>query len=54
MTQDQMIAAILQSIQTDANLLLIMRLMIANNINNAPLANIQGMCTALGINTAGI
>lgn len=49
MTQQQMIAAILQSIQTESNLVLLLQTMISNNIGNVPMANLQSMCTVLGI-----
>lgn len=53
MTNQQMIAAILSSIQTQSNLVLLLQAMIANNIVNVPTANLQAMCTVLGIDTSG-
>lgn len=53
MTNQQMVAAILQSIQTESNLVLLLQAMIANNINNVPTAQLQAMCAVLGINTSG-
>lgn len=49
MTPQQMITAILASIQTQSNLNLLLITMISNNIGNVPLANLQAMCTVLGI-----
>lgn len=51
MTNTQMIAAVLNSIQTDANLMTLLRLMVANNIVNVNTAQLQAMCNALGIVT---
>lgn len=58
MTNQQMIAAILQSIQTDSNLLILLRVIVANNISNvipqdgslSPQLLIA--CQALSINTS--
>lgn len=52
MTNQQMIAAILNSIQTESNLILLLQTMIANNISNVPTANLQAMCAVLGISTS--
>lgn len=52
MSNQDMITAILTAIQTDSNLLLLLRLMIANNIGNVQTPQLQAMCTALGIATS--
>lgn len=52
MTNEQMIAAILSSIQTQSNLLILMQAMIADNIANASTTDLQAMCQALGIPTS--
>lgn len=49
MTNQQMIAAILNSIQTQSNLVLLLQAMISTNIGNVPTSNLQSMCTVLGI-----
>lgn len=51
MSDQDMIIAILNSIQIDTNLFMLLRAMIANNINNVPSANLQAMCALLGIST---
>lgn len=52
MTNQQMITAILQAIQTPSNLQILLQLVIANNIGNASTAQLQAMCQALGIMTS--
>lgn len=55
MTNQEMITAILQAIQTDANLMILLRRMVANNINVVVPADgsaspqLQAICLALGI-----
>lgn len=57
MSNQQMIQAILQSIQTDANLLILIRLLVSNNLSNV--VPVDGSlspqllmaCQALGIQT---
>lgn len=51
MTDQQMMAAILKSIQTDSNLMTMMRAAISNNIGNLNTAHLQALCAALGIDT---
>lgn len=53
MTNQQMIDAILQSIQNDAKLLTLMRASIAQNLPNLETARLQILCAALGISTSG-
>lgn len=53
MTNQQMITAIVSSIQTDANVLLVMRAIITNNVPNVSTAQLQAICAVLGINTGG-
>lgn len=48
-----MIAAIINSIQTDANLIILLRQAVTNNIGNVPTYQLQAICTLLGINTSG-
>lgn len=52
MSNQDMINAILASIQTDANLFLLLRTMITNNIVIVPTAQLQAMCAVLGIPTS--
>lgn len=52
MTDQQKIAAILQAIQTDANLFTVLRIGIANNIGNVSTAQLDYICQALGIATS--
>lgn len=52
MTNQQMITAILNAIQTEANLNTMLILMITNNIGNVSTAQLQAMCAALGIPTS--
>lgn len=47
-----MITAILNAIQTEANLNTMLILMITNNIGNVSTAQLQAMCAALGIPTS--
>ncbi len=49
MSQQQMITAIIAAVQTDANLITLFSFMLANNLPNVPLAQLEAMCTALGI-----
>lgn len=49
MTQQQMIVAIINAIQTDENVILIMRVGITNQLPNVQLTQLQNLCTALGI-----
>lgn len=59
MTNQQMVAAIIQSIQSDANLLILIRLLVSNNIVNVIPADgslspqLLMACQTLGINTSG-
>lgn len=59
MTNEQMIAAIISAIQTDANLITLMRLMLSNNISNvvppddSPSPQLLAACHVLGIDTSG-
>lgn len=53
MTNQQMITAIISSIQTDENVIILMRLVITNNIGNLDILHLQAICQALGINTSG-
>lgn len=59
MTNQQMIAAIIQAIQTDTNLLILLRLSVTNNIVNVIPADgslstqLLMACQVLGINTSG-
>lgn len=52
MSNQDMITAILTSIQTESNLVILLQAMIANNIGNVPPAQLQAMCAALGIPTS--
>lgn len=58
MTNQQMISAILSSIQDDAKLMTLLRLIIANNIRNivpaddSPSPQLIAACQALGIPTS--
>lgn len=49
MTNAQMIAAITQFIQTDANLMLVLRIVITNNLPNADPIKLQAIITMLNI-----
>lgn len=49
MSDADKITAILNAIQTDVNLMLLLRIMIANNIGNVPSANLDAMMHALGL-----
>lgn len=49
MTDTQKIQAILTAIQTDSQLMLLLRTMIANNIVNVPSANLDAMMAVLGL-----
>lgn len=51
MSNDAMIAAILAAIQTDANLLILLRALVNHNVPLVSTAQLQGMCNALGIST---
>ena len=53
MSNQDMINAILTSIQTQSNLNTLLQLMISNNIINVSTAQLQAMCAALNINTSG-
>lgn len=59
MTNQQMIQAIIQSIQTDTNLLILIRVLVSNNIVNVVPADgslspqLLAACQALGINSSG-
>lgn len=58
MTNQQMALAIIQSIQTDSNLLILLRLMITNNLPNVIPTDgslspqLMAACQALGIQTS--
>lgn len=52
MSNQDMITAIINAIQTDANVIILMRTMITNNIVNVPTPNLQAICAALGIPTS--
>lgn len=52
MSNQDMITAILSSIQTEGNLELLLRAMIANNLPNVSTIQLQNLCAALGIPTA--
>lgn len=49
MTDMQKIQAILAAIQTDSQLMLLLRTMITNNIVNVPSANLDAMMIVLGL-----
>lgn len=49
MSDSDKITAILTAIQTDATLLRLLRIMIANNIVNVPSAQLDSMMLALGL-----
>lgn len=49
MSDQDKITAILASIQTDANLLILMKLIVANNIGNASTTQLNMICQVLGI-----
>lgn len=49
MSDQDKINAIVDAIQADPNLLILLRMMITNNIGNAPSAQLTAMCQALGI-----
>lgn len=49
MTDAQKITAILNAIQTDSQLLLLLKTMISTNIINVPSANLDSMMIVLGI-----
>lgn len=57
MTNQEMVAAILQAIQTESNLVILLQIMIANNINNlipsdgSTSPQLLAACNALGIQT---
>lgn len=52
MSNQDMINAILASIQTESNLILLLQAMIANNIGNVSTQQLQAMCALLGIPTS--
>lgn len=52
MTNQQMITAIVSSIQTDANTVLLMRALITNNLSNVTTAQLINICAVLGISTS--
>lgn len=52
MTNAQMIAAIINSIQTDANLIILLRLVVTTNIPNVSTTQLQAACAVLGIQTS--
>jgi len=52
MTNQQMIAAITSSIQTDANIIILIRALITNNLTVVSTLQLQAMCAALGITTS--
>lgn len=49
MSQADMIAAIINAIQTDSNLLILLRGAVTNNIGNVPILQLQAIMTALGL-----
>lgn len=49
MTDQQKITAILQAIQTDSNLLKLLRLSVTNNLSNVPSAQLDIIMQALGL-----
>lgn len=49
MSDADKITAILNAIQADAQLMLLLRTMIANNIGNVPSANLDAMMHVLGL-----
>lgn len=49
MSDADKITAILTAIQTDSQLMLLLRTMIANNIVNVPSANLDAMMIVLGL-----
>lgn len=53
MTNAQMIAAIIAAIQTDANVILVMRAVVTNNLPNVSTTQLTNICTILGIDTSG-
>lgn len=52
MTNAQMVTAITNSIQTDANLIILIRLLLTNNLPNGSTIQLQAACAALGIVTS--
>lgn len=51
MSDQDKVTAILTAIQDNNQLMLLLRTMITNNINNVPSANLTAMCYLLGIST---
>lgn len=49
MTPAQMAAAIIQYIQTDANLILVLRMVVSNNLPGSDPIKMQALITALNI-----
>lgn len=49
MDQQDMITAIINAIQTDANLIILMRGAVTNNIGNVSITQLQSIMTALGL-----
>lgn len=52
MSNQDMITAILNSIQTESQLIILLQAMIANNIGNVSSAQLVAMCQILGIATS--
>lgn len=52
MSDQDMITAIITSIQTQANLILLLQTMISNNIQFKSTNDLQTICAILGINTS--
>lgn len=53
MTNAQMVAAILNAVQTDTSLIALIRALFPNYLNNCDVTKLQSICTALGINPSG-
>lgn len=53
MNDQDMMTAIIASIQTQSNLLLLLQAMIANNVPIQTTTKLQMMCAILGIDTSG-
>lgn len=49
MTDDQMVAALTEAIQSDQVLLQVLRAILTNNFPSAPPEKLQALCVALGL-----
>lgn len=52
MSDQDMITAIINAIQTDSNLILLMRAVVTNNIGNVQTSQLQAMMTLLNLPTS--